>query len=161
MKKQINLKSHNDLLFTTMEKLTNNEITIKDAEETTKFTAAVLRLYTMNIKKRISKTSETNLKSHNDLLKDIENIKKENSDSQGGKIKLIEGIIKTLNDSITYQKLKARIQLIGELTDEEFINDVYDDGLLSSVFGNDDIIENEKKLKELKKAFKEISSKTV
>lgn len=89
------------------------------------------------------------------FLNKLEKFKKDSTSTKEQKdvmIGLFKVSISILENSINYQKSKARsvINSIEQIDDE----------LLVSFFGNDDIIENEEKLKKLKEKLKEIATET-
>lgn len=87
----------------------------------------------------------------NDLLIKIGEVKNE-SDSRKRKILIntLKSMVGTLEISLKYQKLKDKIDCKIEILESD---------LLLSFFGSNDITENGKKIKMLKKSLREINLK--
>lgn len=89
------------------------------------------------------------------FLKNLEKLKNDSTSTKEQKdamIGLFKVSITILENSINYQKSKAK----SVMNSIELI----EDDLLVSFFGNDDIIENEEKLNKLKEKLKEIVPET-
>src|ERR1035437_3614886 len=97
------------------------------------------------------------MQDYNQLLMDIQNLKNVNPVKRLCLIMSLKGTFDYLQNTIQYQKLKQT----GALIDNKFLEEVSDHDLLVSVFGSNDIKENERKLKELRKTLREVSKNEV
>ena len=85
------------------------------------------------------------------FLKELEKIKNDTTTTKEQKdamVGIFEASIKILENTINYQKTKAR-SVVNNI-------DLVKNNMLVKFFGNDDIIENEAKLNKLKKILKEL-----
>ena len=99
------------------------------------------------------------LNTFDEFLKEIETLKHNGSLAKDRKkvvIDVFNGVTNRLKCTIDHAKLKNKIAVNGIVVNTEFLDSINDNDLLESFFGSNDIVENEKKLKELEKAIKEV-----
>lgn len=93
------------------------------------------------------------LKNYSELLKELNKMKGESiTPRRKVVIKLLKGMVDTLDASLKYQKAKEKYDIKIDYMEHG--------NLLLSVFGSEDISSNEQKIKELRKALKEINQKS-
>lgn len=93
------------------------------------------------------------LENYSELLKELNKLKGESiTPRRKVEIRLLKGMVDTVENTLKYQKAKEKFDIKFDFME--------DDSLLLSFFGSEDISSIEQKIRELRKALREINQKS-